>query len=187
MIKIIFEDLPCSPVVKSLDFEFRCLGFVPWLGKQVLTCYADKTILNNNNNFSVTEFLLYFLKTTAPKWAWHCVDVECIYTSTRILPTNCLSLWFHMNSLVAQMIYWRKKWQPTPVFLPGKVPWMEEPGRLQSMVLYMGVISLYYQLVMTKNLLHVQDNAIEHVIVEKICVFTRFTLLCMQYFICCIL
>ena len=26
-----------------------------------------------------------------------------------------------------------KKWQPTPVFLPGKSPWTEEPGRLQSM------------------------------------------------------
>ena len=28
---------------------------------------------------------------------------------------------------------WRKKWQPTPIFLPGKIPWTEEPGRLQSM------------------------------------------------------
>ena len=30
-------------------------------------------------------------------------------------------------------IPWRKKWQPTPVFLLGKIPWTEEPGRLQSM------------------------------------------------------
>ena len=27
-------------------------------------------------------------------------------------------------------IPWRKKWQLTPVFLPGKIPWAEEPGRL---------------------------------------------------------
>ena len=27
----------------------------------------------------------------------------------------------------------RGKWQPTPVFLPGKIPWTEEPGGLQSM------------------------------------------------------
>ena len=27
---------------------------------------------------------------------------------------------------------WRK-WQPTPVFLPGESPWKEEPGGLQSM------------------------------------------------------
>ena len=28
---------------------------------------------------------------------------------------------------------WRRKWQPTPVFLPGESPWAEEPGGLQSM------------------------------------------------------
>ena len=27
----------------------------------------------------------------------------------------------------------RRKWQPTPVFLPGESPWTEEPGGLQSM------------------------------------------------------
>ena len=30
---------------------------------------------------------------------------------------------------------WRRQWHPTPVLLPGKIPWMEEPGRLQSMQL----------------------------------------------------
>ena len=29
---------------------------------------------------------------------------------------------------------WRRKWQPTLVFLPGvDIPWIEEPGRVQSM------------------------------------------------------
>ena len=29
---------------------------------------------------------------------------------------------------------WRRKWQPTLVFLPGvDIPWKEEPGRVQSM------------------------------------------------------
>ena len=27
----------------------------------------------------------------------------------------------------------RRKWQPTPVFLPGESPWTEESGGLQSM------------------------------------------------------
>ena len=26
----------------------------------------------------------------------------------------------------------RRKWQPVPVFLPGKFPWTKEPGGLQS-------------------------------------------------------
>ena len=30
-------------------------------------------------------------------------------------------------------IPWRRKWQPTPVFLPGEIPWPEKPGRLLSM------------------------------------------------------
>ena len=30
-------------------------------------------------------------------------------------------------------IPWRRAWHPTPVFLPGESPWIEEPGRLQSM------------------------------------------------------
>ena len=27
---------------------------------------------------------------------------------------------------------WRRKWQPTPIFLPGEISWTEEPGGLQS-------------------------------------------------------
>ena len=30
-------------------------------------------------------------------------------------------------------IPWQRAWQPTPVSLPGKSPWTEEPGRLESM------------------------------------------------------
>ena len=32
-----------------------------------------------------------------------------------------------------QEISWRRKWQPAPVFLLGKIPRTEEPGGLQSM------------------------------------------------------
>ena len=32
-------------------------------------------------------------------------------------------------------IPWRRSWQPTPVFLPGKIPYTEEAGGLQSMEL----------------------------------------------------
>ena len=30
-------------------------------------------------------------------------------------------------------IPWRRGWLPIPVFLPGELPWTEEPGRLWSM------------------------------------------------------
>ena len=42
---------------------------------------------------------------------------------------SCMRLWF--DSWVGKMS-WRRKWQPTPVFLPGESPWTQEPGRLQS-------------------------------------------------------
>ena len=32
-----------------------------------------------------------------------------------------------------QKILWRRAWQPIPVFLSGEAPWINEPGRLQSM------------------------------------------------------
>ena len=37
---------------------------------------------------------------------------------------------YHL-SLIQKVI--KYKWHPTPVLLPGKIPWTEEPGRLQSM------------------------------------------------------
>ena len=34
------------------------------------------------------------------------------------------------------LIHWRRKWQPTPVFLPGKIPGTAELGGLPSMGLH---------------------------------------------------
>ena len=31
-----------------------------------------------------------------------------------------------------EKIPWRRKWQPTPIFLSGESPWTEEPGWIQS-------------------------------------------------------
>ena len=38
---------------------------------------------------------------------------------------------YRFNSWVRK-IPCSRQWQPDPVFLPGKSPWREEPGRLQS-------------------------------------------------------
>jgi len=43
---------------------------------------------------------------------------------------NCMRPWF--NPRIGE-IPWRRAWQPTPIFLPGKSPWTEKPGGLQSM------------------------------------------------------
>jgi len=35
--------------------------------------------------------------------------------------------------LWVRKILWWRKWQPTPVFLPGKMPWTEKPDEMQSL------------------------------------------------------
>ena len=50
---------------------------------------------------------------------------------TALLP--CRNFRRHSFDPWVQKIPWRRKWQPTPVFLPGEFPWTEEPGGLQSM------------------------------------------------------
>ena len=46
------------------------------------------------------------------------------------LPAMWWENWVHPW---VRKIYWRRVWQPTPVFLPGEYPWIEEPCGLQSM------------------------------------------------------
>ena len=33
-----------------------------------------------------------------------------------------------VSSILGLINSWRRKWQPTPVFLPEKIPWTEEPA-----------------------------------------------------------
>ena len=40
---------------------------------------------------------------------------------------------FYLLHSILQKVPWRRKWQPFPLLLPGKIPWTEEPGGLQSM------------------------------------------------------
>ena len=70
---------------------------------------------------------------------WRAAVHEIAKSQTR------LSNWVHMYALYFAIIYqlsfhsklifeiYPCQWHPTPVLLPGKIPWMEEPGRLQSM------------------------------------------------------
>ena len=48
----------------------------------------------------------------------------CVYSSNKFIAADDEG-----NKVNA----WRRQWQPTPVLLPGKSPWTEEPGGLQSM------------------------------------------------------
>ena len=43
------------------------------------------------------------------------------------------SPWHNSFSSLWSKTFWRRQWQPTPVFLPGESPWTEESGGLQCM------------------------------------------------------
>ena len=67
----------------------------------------------------------------------------CIYTYRYIIHirTSVVAQWQRIllpskRSKIqpcVRKIPWKRKWQPTTVFLPGKNPWTEEPGSLQCM------------------------------------------------------
>ena len=74
------------------------------------------------------------------------VQANCTYTEKTVMLRisldfkNCIKKYF--TSFTYPLSYYpmslvcflrRTKWQPTPVLLPGKIPWTGESGRLQSM------------------------------------------------------
>ena len=71
-----------------------------------------------------SSFLLFFailLPLVFPSWlSWWRICLQCGRPG--------LDPW-------VGKIPWRRRWRPTPVFLPGESPWTEEPGGLQSMEL----------------------------------------------------
>ena len=73
-----------------------------------------------------TELNWNFYKSWGLHWAslvapWKRISLQC---------KRCRKHWFDPW---IRKIPWRREWQPTPVFLPRKSPWTEEPGGLQSM------------------------------------------------------
>ena len=56
-----------------------------------------------------------------------------------VLYCYCIAVHFSLQicqSLLSRLRCRRRQWQPTPVLLPGKIPWTEESGGLQSMGLW---------------------------------------------------
>ena len=83
------------------------------------------------------------------RWLWICCSLgapvwwRTTFISGAPSPSEGLT-WWHIGkdsacqcrrcgfNLWVRKIPWRRKWQLTPVFLPGESPWTEEPGGLQS-------------------------------------------------------
>ena len=75
------------------------------------------------------------LGETLKNWWDGCHLLEGIRTARGVGKGN---LWLEetpppqRNHIILYLLR-RRQWHPTPVLLPGKIPWTEESGRLQSM------------------------------------------------------
>ena len=109
------------------SFVYHALDSLPILGlEDFLQCFPIKILW-----FYVSHLDLWSI------WLNCCVGVKvmelhmwCSGKESVCQCRRCKRVGFNPR---VRKTPWSRKWQPTPVFLPGKIPWREEPGRLQSM------------------------------------------------------
>ena len=78
------------------------------------------------------------------QWIWRCIYLfELVFSFSldiylgigftgSLAGKECTCNAGDLGSIPVGKIPWRRAWQPIPVFWPGKSPWTEEPGGLQS-------------------------------------------------------
>ena len=89
----------------------------------------------------LNQYILFYWVSYKPHpYTWSSrIPVSCLYwrINESLVGKNLedLTLTQYRNSHFEhpELLVWRRQWQPTPAFLPGKIPWMEEPGGLQAM------------------------------------------------------
>ena len=55
------------------------------------------------------------------------------WTGVSCIAGRFFTSWATLGSPTCILYNWSRKWQPTPIFLPGESPWTEKPSVLQSM------------------------------------------------------
>ena len=78
-------------------------------------------LISTNSNFFFPFYGWVTFHCGLPKWL-----------SGKESTCQCKRCRRHRLDPWSEKIPWRRKWQPSPIFLPGKIPWTEEPGKLQS-------------------------------------------------------
>ena len=106
--------------------HYSCLG----ISSHSVSCLSTFLMVS----FEVLKFLIF----TKPNLSFSYLslfsvsDIQATRVSLMIQMIRLQCCIPGFDSWVTKMP-WRRKWQPTPVFLPGRIPWTEEPGRLQPM------------------------------------------------------
>ena len=130
-----------SPSPSRIKFHFptmvACLIMYPSLVAFSTLSFFPTLLFHLPSEFLASESLSQELTSEKPKLSHYLGIIQYILSSQ----------WHHGKESACQCsrhqrpgfdswvgkIPWRRKWQPSPVFLPGKIQWTEGPGRLQSM------------------------------------------------------
>jgi len=105
-----FQIVPCSSLYLFSSFisPLQCLVSVNY---RVLICHTSRAVPSS----------VFILASSV------CKSLRCLISALAQGGEGG-----HLFRLTCS-VCWRRQWQPTPVLLPGKFPWTEEPGGLQSM------------------------------------------------------
>ena len=100
----------------------------------------DKCLSRSSTQFSTVfvvvvvvvmcVFITVLRCSVTPKWTTAIPTIGLLqWCSGKEATCQCRK---HGLNLWVGKIFWRRKWQPIPLFLPRRIPWTEEPGRLWS-------------------------------------------------------
>ena len=132
--------LQCNSLKASI---LRCLALVvvqntlSWLNCKFLQSALEQFTPLVNHFCLRQKYSLLFISNSILNF-FYCgiifyqLFLMCLTLNMDYTLSICLQCRRPRFNLWDRKIPWRIKWQPTPVLLPGKFPWTEEPGRLQS-------------------------------------------------------
>ena len=112
----------------------------PGIEPRFPTLQEDSTIWARETHFFVTSgdadhcfffSLLPLIKLLSYFYRLRVSGIELCSIQNSVLLPLCSVVIYYLKYIMTWQ--WRRKWQPTLVFLPGKNPWTEKPDGLQSM------------------------------------------------------
>ena len=126
VIRVLFSVLISLAIGLYIFFMSYCFDYYNlfWVRK----CHVSRFILLAHNCFSLKKAMAPHSSTLAWKIPW-------MEEPSGLQSMGSLTVghdWATSFSLFTFM-HWRRKWQPTPVFLPGESQGRGEPGGLPSM------------------------------------------------------
>ena len=111
----------------------------PWLMGYINSTIEDSTYIFISCYPSFHEkWMIWFISHNSDHWEELILTLGPKLSGAEMWQRSIFSLYQDVFGLSHLLIFWRRKWQPTPVFLPWMNPkdswgFLEEPGRLQSM------------------------------------------------------